>query len=120
MARDFSRLKRVGDQMQRELAMLIQQRIKDPRIGMVTVTAVEVSRELENARVYITTMGEAQDATETVQVLNRAAGFLRHELSGRLTIRVIPRLFFVYDTSIEYGTHLSKLIEAAVAADKKT
>ena len=118
MPKEYSRSKRVGDQIQRELALLIQREIKDPRIGMVTVTGVEVSKEYEKAKVYITTLGESQDTRETVDALNQAAGFLRSQLGSRLTIRRIPQLVFEHDTSIEQGRYLSDLIGKAVKADR--
>lgn len=119
MAKDFSRSKRVGDQIQRELALLIQQEIKDPRIGMVTVTAVQVGREFDIAKVYVMTSGDEQAKELSLNILNRAAGFLRHELGHRLTIRNTPQLRFLQDISSERGAYLSQLIDKAVATDKK-
>lgn len=115
---DGSRLRRVEDQLQRELAQLVQQEMKDPRVGMVTITAVRVTKEFENATVYFTVMNASGDETrETGKVLNRAAGFLRREVSHRLTLRHIPVLHFKYDESVEKGMHLTQLINAARAAD---
>lgn len=120
MPREFSRTKRVGDQMQRELALLIQTGIKDPRVGMVTVTAVEVTKEYERATVYITTLGDEKVSEETLAVLNQAAGFLRKQLGNRLSLRRIPQLNFVSDNSISNGRHLSDLINRAVESDQHT
>lgn len=117
MPREFSRTKRVGDQIQRDLAQLIQQEIKDPRIGMVTVTAVEVTKEYEKAKVYVTTLGDSEATKNTVEALNQAAGYLRKQLGSRLTVRRIPQLNFVYDASVEQGNSLSSLIDKAVASD---
>lgn len=114
MPREYSRSKRVGDQIQKELALLIQREIKDPRIGMVTVTGVEVSKEYEKAKVYITNLGNSEDTRITVDALNQAAGFLRSQLGTRLTIRRIPQLIFEYDKSVEQGRYLSDLIGKAV------
>jgi ribosome-binding factor A len=119
MSREYSRLKRVGDQIQKELALLVQREIKDPRVGMVTITGVEVSREFENAKVYVTALGDEHIAEETLIALNKAAGFLRRELGRRMKIRTIPHLRFVRDTSTERGNYLAELIDTAVASDQK-
>jgi len=117
MKRDFNRSDRVADQIQRELAGLIQFEIKDPRVGMVTITAVEVSKEFEYARVYFTVLGEDKVRESTTKGLTHAAGFLRRELAHRLKLRTIPELQFVYDQSIENAAKMSKLISAAIASD---
>ncbi len=120
MAKDFSRTRRIGEQMQRELAILIQQEIQDPRLGMVTVSAVEVSRDLAHAKVFITVLNdERQDIAASLEVLNRAAGFLRHALGQRMTLRTVPALRFVYDESMARGNALSRLIDEAVKTDKQ-
>jgi len=120
MAKDFSRTRRIGEQMQRELATLIQQEIQDPRLGMVTVSAVEVSRDLAHAKVFITVLNdEQQDIAASLEVLNRAGGFLRHELGRRMTLRTVPALHFVYDESMARGNALSRLIDEAVKSDKQ-
>lgn len=116
MAKEFSRARRVADQIQRHMAELIQMELDDPRIGMVTVTAVEVSHEFEHARVYFTVLGKNLEdkslAEDTAKVLNHAAGFLRRELARRLKLRTTPELVFIYDTSLEQGNRLSDLIES--------
>lgn len=105
--------------MQRELAQLIQFEIKDPRVGMVTVSAVEVSKDLSVAKVFISTLGDEKELNDTVLVLDKAAGFLRHELGRRMTIRAVPELRFHVDTSIAQGRRLSDLIDQAVERDNK-
>lgn len=115
MAKEFSRTRRLGEQIQRELAVLIQREVKDPRVGFVTVSAVDVSRDLAHAKVYITELGEAGHRDECLQALNHAASFLRHELGQRLSVRHIPELKFTYDTSIERGARLESLIKQAVS-----
>lgn len=116
MAKEFSRSRRVADQIQRHMAELIQMELGDPRIGMVTVTAVEVSHEFEHARVYFTVLGKKLDdqsqIEETTEALNHAAGFLRRELARRLKLRTTPDLVFVYDTSLEKGNRLTELIDS--------
>jgi ribosome-binding factor A len=118
MARDFKRTDRVGDQIQRDLATLIQREIKDPRIGMVTINHVKVAKDLGYADVYITVLplGEQDEAEATklsLDVLKQAAGFLRAELAKGISLRVMPALRFHYDESIHRGRHLTSLIEKA-------
>ncbi|NOZ38332.1 MAG: 30S ribosome-binding factor RbfA [Gammaproteobacteria bacterium] len=117
MPKDFSRSRRVGEQIQRELAVLIQQEIKDPRLGMVTVSAVDVSRDLSVAKVFVTVFDEEHDMTQTLDVLNRAAGFLRHWLGKGMSLRSVPTLKFIYDASVSNGNRLSSLIDQAVTSD---
>jgi ribosome-binding factor A len=119
MPKDFSRGLRVGDQIQRELAELIRLELKDPRVGMVTLTAVEVSPDYSHAKVYFTTLAEGQARREVETGLRAAAGFLRRELGHRIRIHTIPDLHFVYDASVERGARVSHLIDEAVAADSK-
>lgn len=105
--------------MQRELAQLIREEVKDPRVGMVTVSGVEVTRDLAYAKIFVTVLDPRHDTAEAVKALNRAAAFLRRALSQRMLIRSVPQLQFVHDESIERGARLSSLIDAAVAADAK-
>jgi ribosome-binding factor A len=122
MAKEFSRTRRVADQIQRNMAELIQQELGDPRIGMVTVTAVEVTHEFERARVYFTVLGKGlndqSQIDETTAALNHAAGFLRRELARRMKLRTTPELVFIYDSSMEKGNRLSDLIDSAVGKSK--
>ena len=113
MARGFSRATRLADQIQRDLADLIRVEVRDPRVGLVTITTVEVTRDLSHARVFVTSLSETE-AAESVQALTRAAGFLRSRLAQMLKLRTIPELHFVYDASVERGVRLSKLIDEAV------
>ena len=120
MAKDYSRTQRIGDQMQRELAQLIRREVKDPRLGLVTITAVDVSRDIGHAKVFITVMGQddAEAIKESLKVLNDAAGFLRMQLGKAMKLRSVPQLHFHYDESVQRGAHLSALIERAVAEDR--
>ena len=120
MKRDFNRSDRIADQIQRELAGLIQLEVKDPRVGMVTITAVEVSKELEYARIFFTVLGDDKARELTMQGLTRAAGFLRRELAHRLKLRSTPELQFVYDKSIDNAARMSELISAAVGSGRET
>ncbi|WIX03676.1 30S ribosome-binding factor RbfA [Pseudomonas sp. AR5] len=122
MAKDYSRTQRIGDQMQRELALLIQREIKDPRLGLVTITGVDVTRDLSHAKVYITVMGKDDDEqaiSTNLHILGEASGFLRMKLGKAMKVRTIPQLHFLYDASIRRGVELSSLIERAVAEDRK-
>lgn len=115
MPREFPRTRRVGEQIQRELAGILQEELKDPRLGMISVCGVEVSRDLAHARVYISVLGAEEDVSETINVLNKAAGFLRHQLGQRMRLRVIPQLRFLYDESLAEGARMDALIAAALA-----
>ena len=119
MPKEYSRTARVGEQIQRELAVLIQQEVKDPRVGMATVSEVRVSSDLAHAKVYVTVLNGDGDEKETIDALNHAARFLRHELARRLALRTTPRLHFYRDEVMERGMRLNALIEASVEADKK-
>ena len=118
MSEEFSRTRRVAEQIQRELAELLQREVKDPRVAGVTVTAVEVSRDLAHAKVYVSRMTGETDWDATLAGLSRAAGFLRRELGRRLTMRSVPELRFLRDRSIEEGARLSELIDQVVADDE--
>jgi len=119
MKKHSQRAQRVGDQIQRELADLLRLHVKDPRIGMVTVTAVEVSPDLSHAKIFVTHLGGHEKAADVVEALQHTAGYLRSELSHRLDLYSVPQLHFAYDDSIESGLRLSKLIDDAVAEDRK-
>lgn len=113
-----ARTRRVGDQIQRELASAIREAIRDPRVGSVTVSGVEVSRDLGYARVFMTVLGaDASASEEAVAVLNNAAGFLRRELGQRMRLRTVPALKFMHDPSFDRGAHLTQLIDRAVEDD---
>lgn len=120
MSKQYSRAQRVGDQIQRELAVLIPREVKDPRLGFVTLTGVDVSRDLGHAKIYITLMNsdDAEVIQTNVDVLNETAGYLRMLLGKAIKMRSIPQLHFRYDESISRGAYMSSLIERAVASDR--
>jgi ribosome-binding factor A len=120
MAQEFSRTQRVGGQIQREMAQIIQQELRDPRVGLVTVSAVEMSKDMTHAKVFITIMNPEQDVTETIKVLKKASGFLRHALGKRIMLRVIPELHFVYDSSLDEGMRVSALLNSVAAEHDDT
>lgn len=117
MMKTFPRTRRVGEQIRRDLAELIRDELRDPRLALISMTAVEVSRDLAYARIYVTLMGDLAERAERVAELNRAAPLLRRELGRRMRIRTVPKLEFRYDEVVERGARLSALIDAAVAAD---
>ncbi|MCH7742350.1 MAG: 30S ribosome-binding factor RbfA [Proteobacteria bacterium] len=116
MPREFSRGRRIADLIQRELAILIQREMKDPRLGMVTINDAKVSRDLAFADVYFTVLG-GNDAQGAEEVLNNAGGFLRTQLSKIMSTRTTPKLRFHYDATIENGARISKVITDALAED---
>lgn len=117
MPKDFSRTRRVGEQIQREIAQLVQQEIKDPRLGLVTISAVKLSRDMSHANIFFTVLNEEQSVEETLKILEGAAGFLRHELAKRMQLRIVPNIHFKYDESIAYGNDLSALINKAMGME---
>ncbi len=119
MPKEFSRTERVNEQIQRELAAIIQTELKDPRIKLITLTSVDISPDFAQAKIFFTSLEKSDAINNTIKALNQAAGFLRRALAHRLTIRVVPQLHFFYDKSVERGVHLSQLIDEALAADKK-
>lgn len=110
-----ARTRRVADQIQRELAEIIREELKDPRVRMVTLTGVEVSTDLAHAKVYFSALADAAALEEIGAGLRRAAGFLRSALGRRMRIHNIPELTFVHDASVAEGVRLSRLIDEAVA-----
>lgn len=119
MAKDYSRTQRIGDSLQQELARLLQFTLSDPRLKMVSVTGVDVSRDLSHAKVFFTQMGvdDAQAAAETTSALDRASGFLRSEIGRTATLRTVPKLRFCFDESVGRGRDMETLIRKVRAAD---
>jgi len=130
---DTQRVRRVGEMIQREVALLLQREIKDPRVQSVTISAVKVNKDLSVARIYYTmipqTIQQSPEATpnqsihtyskkEVQQGLEKASGFIRHLIGKQLALRILPRLDFIFDQSIEHGAYMSNYIDQIVAADK--
>lgn len=113
MAKNSSRIGRVSDQIQRDLAELIRTALKDPRVGFVTLTGVEVSRDYRHAKVFFTVLGDEAVVAKAQEGLDSAAGFLRSGLAGTLRLRIVPELHFTYDESVARGDRLSRLIDQA-------
>jgi ribosome-binding factor A len=104
------RINKIGDQVKQELALIIDQKVKDPKKGFITITRVRMSPDLRLASVYFSVLGKNESANESLEVLNRAKAFLRSQLSDRLKLRHLPELRFFYDDSLEYSEKISRLI----------
>ena len=122
MAQEFSRVGRVAEQIRREIALALQHGIKDPRIGMVSISAVEVSRDLAYAKVFFTLLDSDEDPQirAVSALLNKAAGFFRSHLAKTMKLRAIPQIRFIYDESVRRGNRLSSLIDSAIAEDERS
>lgn len=121
MPREFTRSDRVSDAIQRLLGQLIPQEIRDPRVGMVNINGVTVTRDMAYAKVYVTFVGmqDEQASLDAAAVLNKASGFLRTFLAKELSMRTVPKLQFIYDKSAIRGQELSFLIDRAIAEDRE-
>jgi len=125
MPADYSRTRRIGEMIQREIAVLLQREIKDPRLQKVSITAVEVSKDLSVAKVFFTVIGaakgeELQQAINEVQAgLEKASSFIRYQLGKQIIIRSVPRLIFRYDDSVIRGAEMSQLIDEVIADDNR-
>lgn len=126
MARDFSRSQRVSQEMQKEIAIILQREVKDPRIGMATVSGVEISRDLAYAKVFVTFLNlsggeksEEEMVAEGLTALNEAAGFIRSLLGKAMRLRIVPELIFAYDNSLVEGMRMSNLVSNVVKSDEE-
>lgn len=117
--REFSRTDRVAQQIQKETAVILQREIKDPRLGMVTVSAVEVSRDLSYAKIFITVFNTQDEdaAKQSAKVLNEATGYIRSLLGKRIRARIMPELKFVVDNSLMEGMRISNLVDSIIRED---
>ena len=116
MPKEFSRSQRMAEQLRRELAELVRDELKDPRVSWVSFTAAKVSKDLSHAVIYFTVMQD-DEREATAEALNKAAGFLRRELAHRIRSRIVPSLKFIYDSSLERGMSMDALISKARASD---
>ncbi|MGJ7921019.1 30S ribosome-binding factor RbfA [Neobacillus sp. LXY-4] len=112
------RANRVGEQMKKELGDIIGRKIKDPRIGFVTVTDVEVSGDLQQAKVFISVLGDEAQRENTLKGLAKAKGFIRTEIGQRIRLRKTPEIIFEFDESIDYGNRIETLLHEIHAEDK--
>lgn len=120
MPKEYNRSDRVADFIKREVASLLQKELRDPRVSHPNVNAVVVSRDMSNAKIYVTFLDKetAEDAKEAIDVLNGAAGFIRSQVATQHTMRSTPKLKFYFDESVRTGEHLSNLIDRALYGDK--
>jgi ribosome-binding factor A len=117
MPKEFQRSTRVAEQIQRELAGMVGRVLEDPRAGMVTVTAVQVSKDLSHAKVFVSSLGGSLPHGDLVAQLQHASGFMRHELGRAMKLRIQPELRFIYDETQERAERLEALIAKANAPD---
>ncbi|OCQ50564.1 Ribosome-binding factor A [Photorhabdus australis subsp. thailandensis] len=125
MAREFSRTQRVAQEMQKEIAVILQREVKDPRIGMATVSGVEVSRDLAYAKVFVTFLNVLTEEHDSdvvkngIKALGEASGFIRSLLGKSMRLRVVPELTFSYDNSLVEGMRMSNLVTNVVKDDEQ-
>jgi ribosome-binding factor A len=121
MSRVSTRVDKVADLLKKEVALLIQSEVRDPRVGMASVTGVKVSKDLAHASVYVTLLGKsnAEEAQEGIEALNKASGFLRSMLAKEVSMRITPKLKFIYDDTLAKGQHMTSLIDEALARDER-
>jgi len=101
---------RVSEQIKKELSLILQKELKDPRIGFTTITSVEATNDLSQAKVYLSILGTEQQKEATLKALAKGTGFIRGELAKRIRLRIVPQLIFIFDASIEYGSHIETLL----------
>ena len=120
MVKDYSRTERVGDHLQQEVARLVQLELRDPRLKLVSITGVDVSRDLAHAKVFFTQLGvdDKAEGDKSAEVLNRAAGFIRSEIARGSTMRTVPKLHFRFDESVGRGRDMEALLKSVKSADE--
>lgn len=104
------RVGRVGEQIKKELSQILQSELKDPRVGFITVTGVDVTNDLSQAKVFLSVLGTEQQKEDSLKAIAKATGFIRSELGKRIRLRVTPELQFQIDASIEYGSRIDSLL----------
>jgi len=118
MPKEFSRSQRMAEQLRRDLAEIVRNDIKDPRLGFVSFTEVRMSRDLSHAVIYCSVLN-SEDQLESVEILNHAVGFIRKEIAHRIRARIVPTLKFVIDDSVIRGEAMDELISEAIRHDNK-
>lgn len=119
MAKTFSRTQRVSQELQKEIAIILQREIKDPRLGMVTVSGVDISRDLAYAKVFVTFLNDEDPdvVQQGLKVLNDATGFIRSLIGKAMRLRIVPELKFMYDQSLVEGMRMSSLVSEVISKD---
>ena len=119
MAKEFSRSKRVAQELQKEIAVILQREVKNPQIGMVTVSGVEVSRDLAYAKIFVTFLFDDQDAIDSgLKSLRESTGYIRTLVGKAMRLRIVPELRFEYDRSLTEGMRMSNLVSNVVKDDE--
>ncbi len=121
MAKEFGRTDRLAQQMQQEMAMILQRDIKDPRLhSMITVSDVDVSKDLSHAKIYVTFLGLAPEkVTQNLDILNDAAGYIRSLIAKRIQTRIVPTVRFYFDKSLDEGIRMANLVETVRRSDEQ-
>ncbi|OCG16175.1 ribosome-binding factor A [Gilliamella sp. wkB292] len=121
MAKAFNRSSRVGHELQKEIAIILQREIKDPRLGMVTVSGVDISRDLSYAKVFVTFLNDddPQVIEQGLTVLNDAKGYIRTLIGKAMRLRIIPEIKFFYDESLVKGMQMSNLVSDVIRQDNE-
>lgn len=118
MRKSYERINRLEQLVHREIAQMIHSEMKDPRLGLITVSNVSITKDLSYAKVFVTIWGPQEETSKNVRLLNQASGYFRTELSKRLKIRKIPEISFHFDKSLSEGYRISNLIERAISEDE--
>ncbi len=121
MSKEFARYDRLAQQMQQEMAVILQREIKDPRLHrMITVSDVEVSKDLSHAKIYVTFLGlENEKVALNLQILNDASGFIRSLIAKRIQARIVPTVRFYFDKSLDEGIRMANLVETVRRSDEQ-
>ncbi|WP_319781640.1 30S ribosome-binding factor RbfA [Oceanisphaera sp. IT1-181] len=120
MAREFSRSRRVGQELQKEIALILQREIKDDRLRLITVSGVELSKDLSSAKVFVTFLdNDPENITQGMKVLKDASGFIRSLVGKAMRLRITPDLRFTYDQSLVEGMRISTLVSSTIAEDER-
>ncbi|MGO4998261.1 30S ribosome-binding factor RbfA [Oceanisphaera sp. W20_SRM_FM3] len=120
MAREFSRSRRVGQELQREIALILQREIKDDRLRLITVSGVELSKDLSSAKVFVTFLdNDPENIVQGMRVLKDASGFIRSQVGKAMRLRITPDLRFTYDQSLVEGMRISTLVSSTIAEDER-
>lgn len=116
----YKRAERIGDLIKEEVSQIIQYELKDPGIGFVTITGVEVSDDLKHAKIFYSVLGDESAKKESSSALKRACGFVQHEIGRRLRLKYTPEIYFQFDPSVEYGARIETLIKEIHNSEKST
>lgn len=105
------RIKRLQEEIKKEASFIIQRKVKDPRLGFVSITDVELSRDYSYCKIFISVLGDENEREQTMEGLHKATGFIRSELAKKLRLKTVPKLSFHYDQSLEYGSKIDAILK---------